>query len=166
MKDFLAKLKSDYPEFTFKPGSKFSFHPPDTITYIDFSSYLDEIQGKTEHRKRAALYMRQARSGGFDDEIHQIGEKYALLTLHELSHAILKHKDYIQLVKLVKIEAEAWGKTRELALKYHITFDEDFAEAKLDTYRHHLHQKSLCPACRQPRPQKTTGAFHCPLCDQ
>jgi hypothetical protein len=93
-------------------------------------------------------------------------ENYALLTLHELSHAILKHKDYTRLIQLLKIEAEAWGMAQQLALKYNIPFDEEFSQAKLDTYRNHLHKKSLCPSCRQPRPQKQNGQFHCPLCDQ
>ena len=93
-------------------------------------------------------------------------ENYELLTLHELSHALLKHKDYTQLIKLLKIETEAWDKARELAQKYYIPFDEDFAESKLDTYRNHLHKKSLCVTCHQPRPQKQDGQFYCPLCDQ
>ena len=67
---------------------------------------------------------------------------YELLSLHELSHAILKHRDYNLDVERLKMENAAWGKAKELANHYRIKIDEDLIQDQLDTYRNWLHQKS------------------------
>lgn len=90
---------------------------------------------------------------------------YALLALHELAHALCKHKDYNTHVERLKIEREAWERARSLCSKYHITWDEDFVEDQLDTYRDWLHKKSLCPHCHLTRFQTPDGCYHCPSCD-
>ena len=90
---------------------------------------------------------------------------YALLSLHELAHAVLKHKDYIQDIQLLKIESEAWKEAKKLCLKYNINWDEDFAQDQLDSYRDWLHYRSLCPHCKVNGYQSSNGEnYHCPLC--
>jgi hypothetical protein len=90
--------------------------------------------------------------------------KSALLTLHELAHALLDHKDYKSHLELLKIESATWQKTKSLAQKYFVPYDEPYAQQKLDTYRDHLHQKSLCKIHQINRYQDKTGHYHCPLC--
>lgn len=93
---------------------------------------------------------------------------YGLLALHELGHALCKHKDYKLHVQRLKIESEAWETAKSLCLKhphYQIVFDSDFAQSQLDTYRDWLHQKSLCPRCQLTRFQSSNGNYHCPRCD-
>ena len=92
-------------------------------------------------------------------------DNHALLTLHELAHAILKHKDYTLHIERLKIESEAWNEAKNLAAKYNIPWDEDFAQNRLDTYRDWLHQKSLCKNCQLTRYQDQKGTYHCPHCD-
>lgn len=97
---------------------------------------------------------------------------YALLTLHELSHALCKHKDYQTNLKRLKIEVEAWEYAKNL-LKLHpewlktypLKWDEDFVQAQLDTYRDWLHQKSTCHTCHLTRFQAQNGTYYCPHCD-
>ena len=89
----------------------------------------------------------------------------ALLTLHELAHAILKHKNYSLDIQRLKMERDAWSYVQStLCPQYSIPFDEDFAQNQLDTYRDWLHKKSLCKTHHVTRYQDPTGTYHCPLC--
>lgn len=88
-----------------------------------------------------------------------------LLALHELGHALCGHNRYNTHVERLKIESEAWEKAQELCLKYDLPYDEDFAEAQLDTYRDWLHTKSKCKKCGLTRFQTPDGKYHCPQCD-
>lgn len=88
-----------------------------------------------------------------------------LLLLHELSHALLGHRDYKTDVRRLKMEVEAWEKAKELAPLFKIEVDEDFIENELDTYRDWLHKKSRCPKCGLTRFQTQNGQYHCPKCD-
>ncbi len=88
-----------------------------------------------------------------------------LLALHEVSHAVLKHKDFRMDVERIKMENAAWEKARELANKYGIEVDEDFIQDELDTYRDWLHKKSRCPKCGLTRFQTPNTEYHCPKCD-
>ena len=90
---------------------------------------------------------------------------FALLTLHELAHALCKHKDYATHIERIKIESEAWERAKTLCDEYAIAWDEDFVQEQLDTYRDWLHAKSLCPTCRLTRFQTPDGTYHCPRCD-
>ena len=90
---------------------------------------------------------------------------YSLLALHELGHALCKHQNFSTHVERLKIEREAWDKARALAPKFGIKFDNDFAEAQLDTYRDWLHTKSKCKKCGLTRYQTDDGHYHCPHCD-
>lgn len=149
--DFIQALQQEFPQFTFKSAQRFSFHPPKTIKYH-------------ENEPVSPAY-------------------FALLTLHELGHALSKHKDYKTSVERIKIESEAWQRAKTVLLQHlenapqnlseaqnwraiipDLTWDEDFAEAQLDTYRDWLHTKSTCPTCGLTR-YEANGKWHCPLCD-
>ena len=88
-----------------------------------------------------------------------------LLMLHEVSHAICKHKDFRMDVERLKMENEAWDKARELAEHYGIEINEDLIQGELDTYRDWLHQKSRCPVCGLTRFQTPDSRYHCPRCE-
>lgn len=88
-----------------------------------------------------------------------------LLTLHEVSHAILGHKDFKMDVTRLKMETEAWQKARELANYYDIEVNEELIQEELDTYRNWLHKKSRCPQCGLTRYQTPDSLYHCPRCE-
>ena len=90
---------------------------------------------------------------------------FELLMLHEVSHAICKHKDFRTDVERLKMENEAWDKARELARHYDIEINEDLIQEELDTYRDWLHQKSRCPVCGLTRFQTPDSRYHCPRCE-
>lgn len=90
---------------------------------------------------------------------------YELLALHEVSHAILKHKDFKMDVERLKMENEAWEKAKELAKHYKIEINENLIQDELDTYRDWLHQKSRCPKCGLTRFQTPDSQYHCPRCE-
>ena len=123
----VQQIITDHPQFRFRRGPKFAFHPPKTI-----------ILGPPE-------------------------PKYTLLALH--GHALCKHHHASTHVQRLKIESEAWYAAKRLCLSYGISYDEDFAEDQLDTYRDWLHTKSACPTCRLTRFQTPDGKYQCPRCD-
>ena len=141
MPKLIAAIKHDYPQFTIKQGPRFCWKPPKTIIYEPEIAY-------------PPLY-------------------FALQTLHELGHAVSGHKHYKTTVERLKIESEAWSAAKTLFKKYQKsgvlpkdwTFDEDFAEGELDTYRNWLHTKPTCKSCGLTMYQTKDGAFHCPHCD-
>lgn len=89
----------------------------------------------------------------------------SLLLMHELGHALSRHKTFDVLATRLKMEREAWEKARELCKIYGIEYNEDIVERELDTYREWLDQKSRCPKCGLTRFQTPDGEFHCPRCD-
>lgn len=90
---------------------------------------------------------------------------WGLLALHEVSHAVLKHKTFRTDVGRLRMETEAWEKARELASRYDLEWSEDFVQTQLDTYRDWLHQKSRCPNCGLTRFQTLDSQYHCPSCE-
>ncbi|MBR3055765.1 TFIIB-type zinc finger domain-containing protein [Candidatus Saccharibacteria bacterium] len=90
---------------------------------------------------------------------------WGLLTLHEVSHAILGHRTFEMDVERLRMEAAAWEKARELADLYEVEVDEEVIQRELDTYRDWLHQKSRCPECGLTRFQTPDGQYHCPRCE-
>ncbi len=88
-----------------------------------------------------------------------------LLVLHELSHAILKHRDFRMDIERLRMENEAWEKTRELASNYAVQINEDLIQGDLDTYRDWLHAKSKCRKCGLTCYQTPDGVYHCPRCE-
>jgi len=87
-----------------------------------------------------------------------------LLLLHELGHYLLDETDYSSDIELLEIEAKAWAEARTLCDKYHLKYDEDFAEDRLDSYRDYLHYASLCKNCQLAGYQDGKGNYHCALC--
>ena len=80
-------------------------------------------------------------------------EKYTVFSislLHELAHATLNHDEYHLDIELLKIEREAWQKTK--------------AENNLDTYRNWLHLRSLCPDCKVNGIQLSNLNYRCLAC--
>lgn len=92
---------------------------------------------------------------------------FALLTLHELGHALSRHKDYKTDIERLRIESEAWQRAKHEinSHAWDLKYDEDFAEYELDSYRDWLHQRSKCKKCGLTRYQTTDGKYHCPNCD-
>jgi predicted NBD/HSP70 family sugar kinase len=137
--DFLVSLSLEYPQFSWRLGDRFKYKPEKTI-----------IVNQNE-----TIPM----------------PHFALLTLHELGHALSNHKDYKTDVERLRIESEAWQRAKsEISKhpewkKYTISYDEDFAENELDSYRDWLHQKSKCKKCGLTKYQTTDGIYHCPNCE-
>jgi ribosomal protein L37AE/L43A len=85
--------------------------------------------------------------------------------LHELGHALLRHKDYETDLDLIKKERAAWTKAEIIAARYDHKIKAETIEAHLDTYRDWLHLRSTCPKCHQTgveNPQ--TGIYSCFIC--
>lgn len=87
-----------------------------------------------------------------------------ILLLHEISHAILGHKQYSSDIGLLKLEQETWGRTIELANSLDITVNADDIQANLDTYRDWMHERSKCPACKATGLQIKLNIYECPVC--
>ena len=87
-----------------------------------------------------------------------------LLVLHELAHAILGHVDYASDVELISLETAAWTRAKTLATKYRVSWDKNYAEAHLDTYRNWLAARSTCPRCTTTGYQTPDGLYHCSHC--
>ena len=90
---------------------------------------------------------------------------FILQLLHELGHALSGHTNFNLDINRLKMEREAWNKAWSLCKVYRITYDPDFVEDALDTYRDWLHKKSLCKACGLTRVQSLDGEYHCPRCE-
>jgi hypothetical protein len=85
--------------------------------------------------------------------------------LHEVSHAVLDHKEYKKDIKLIELEREAWSYALQtLAKRYNITISEDQIQDSLDTYRDWLHARSTCPTCHATGLQTRTNEYKCIVC--
>lgn len=90
-------------------------------------------------------------------------ERADLQLLHELGHYLDHDTDYVSDIALLRIETNAWATAQKLAKKYDVSWDEDFVQAKLDSYRDWLHNASLCSVC-QINGYQSGPNYHCPLC--
>jgi hypothetical protein len=96
---------------------------------------------------------------------YQSSGKYnELALLHELGHALLGHTAYIHDIELIQLELAAWEKARKLAQDYDVTFDEDYVQDCLDTYRDWLHLRATCPSCFGRALQANTRQYRCFNC--
>ena len=95
---------------------------------------------------------------------YEVNSDDYLSLLHELGHALIDKTDYTQDIELLQIESAAWAKAKELCAKYHLAFDESYAESRLDSYRDLLHYNSLCPNCGLNGYEDEHQTYHCPLC--
>jgi len=96
-----------------------------------------------------------------DDSVDEEGIHYLL---HEVSHAILGHKDYGLDIDLLRIETEAWDKASEIAERYKIDYNGSYASEALTTYKEWLHARSMCPKCTRLGLQKTKNTYSCFNC--
>jgi hypothetical protein len=85
--------------------------------------------------------------------------------LHEIGHAELLHNNFTNDLSLVKIERDAWEKSKEIAQKLGTTIDDEHIEKCMDTYRDWLYARSLCPNCHQCGIQTSKTAYKCIFCD-
>lgn len=87
------------------------------------------------------------------------------LCLHELSHAILKHRIYNRDVDLLKLERDAWDFAQQnLASRYNVIITDELAQENLDTYRDWLHARSTCPTCNATGIQSSQSDYRCLAC--
>lgn len=134
-------LKSTYKDIDFAYGDRFKYHYPNKIM------------------------LENPKNPGTPPEF------FALQTLHELGHALCKHKDYQTDIERLKIERAAWEAAKTVYeklpknLKGTFKWDEDYIENSLDTYRNWLHQKSTCKTCGLTCYQTDDGQYHCPRCE-
>lgn len=84
--------------------------------------------------------------------------------LHELSHALLKHKNYTTDFELLQMEVAAWAKAEEIAKHYQQTIDPDHVQDCIDTYRDWLYQRSTCPTCTACSLQSDHRTYNCLNC--
>lgn len=86
--------------------------------------------------------------------------------LHEMSHALLEHRDYTKDIQLIEMERDAWEHaTKILAPKYQIIIDDSAVQNALDTYRDWLHARSTCPTCQATGVQTKKSQYTCVACD-
>ncbi|MBQ6355310.1 hypothetical protein IJJ18_02745 [Candidatus Saccharibacteria bacterium] len=139
--NLLNYLETAYPNFRFKVGNRFKFCYPNQISL--------------ENPENSAI------PPAF----------FALQTLHELGHALCKHKDYNTDVSRLKIERAAWEAAKTAYeklpddLRNTFKWDKDYVEDSLDTYRDWLHKKSTCKTCGLTCYQTPDGKWHCPRCE-
>jgi hypothetical protein len=86
--------------------------------------------------------------------------------LHELGHATLEHRTYVNDLDLLQKEVEAWDKARELAAAYGVVISEEHIQDCLDTYRDWLHKRSQCPTCTLTSIQRSRTEYACLNCGQ
>lgn len=84
--------------------------------------------------------------------------------LHEVSHGILKHKNYFSDFELMQLEVEAWQYAKGLAKQYDIKIDPEHIQDCLDTYRDWLHMRATCPTCGTVSAQKDPSTYECFNC--
>ncbi len=83
---------------------------------------------------------------------------------HEIGHALCQHKRYTSGIQLVKLEAEAWEKAREIAKTYNLIVEDALIEGCLDSYRDWLHLRSTCPRCQTVAIESKMNQYRCFNC--
>lgn len=85
--------------------------------------------------------------------------------LHELAHALLKHRDFARDILLLAMERDAWQYARQfLATTYDTPISEDTIDSALDSYRDWLHERSVCPKCKATGIQIKQSTYKCLAC--
>lgn len=87
------------------------------------------------------------------------------LLLHELSHALLGHKDYISDIQLISIERQTWDHAINLAKTFNVIIPDELVQSNLDTYRDWLHSRSTCPKCTATGMQTKKDVYGCLACN-
>jgi len=96
------------------------------------------------------------------DDIKSITGRLSLL--HEISHGLLKHHSFDYDLDLVRRERQAWAKTKDLASKHNIKFNDEHADSCLETYRSWLYSRSSCPNCHQSAAETRPQQYRCFNC--
>jgi len=165
--ELLVRVKKDYPTLNFRAGDRFLYRPPKTVVFEqknDVEGNWDGGDSRLDDVERGS-YGGDSRLGDSPRAAEIEQNNYMLQFLHEVGHALLRHRDFATDVERVKMECAAWEKARELCGQYQVDYDEEFAENELDTYRDWLHQRSKCPECGLTRYQDKDGEYHCPQCE-
>lgn len=84
--------------------------------------------------------------------------------LHEVGHALCEHSNYTSGIQLVKLEAEAWEKAKQIAKQYNVVIDDSVIEGCLDSYRDWLHLRSTCPQCQTVAVEAESNKYRCFNC--
>lgn len=123
---------------------------------IDYpqTAFVEGPRFTWDPRARQILYQKKP-----DNNAHAI-----FSILHELGHAILQHKDYINDINLLQLETEAWSEARLMAEHYDIELDEHHIEDCLDSYRDWLHLRATCPNCFTRALQASRDRYDCFNC--
>lgn len=87
------------------------------------------------------------------------------LLLHELSHALLDHKDYTNDVQLISLERQAWDHAIILGKSFKVTITDELVQSNLNTYRDWLHSRSTCPKCTATGTQVKKDIYSCLACN-
>ncbi len=163
--DILEKLQKDYPELRFRVGRKFMFRGPRTVVFEQKNGVEREDCNLALERANKITKNEQkwAESTAKTAEIEQNRE--ILQLLHEMGHAILRHRDYGTDAERLKMERAAWEKARDLTEVYGVEYDAEFVEEELDTYRDWLYRRSRCKKCGATRYQTPDGRYHCAVCE-
>ena len=166
----VARLETDYPGLRFREGRRFAFRPPRTVIYEAFGR---EKVGKDRPEQSCVTDAKNGVKDEYNSEKKQLElwqggaaeGQLAMQLLHEVGHALLKHRDWAIDAERVKMESMAWAKAAELCEKYGVEYEAEFAEEELDSYRNWLYQRSKCRRCGLTRYQTPDGKYHCPQCE-
>lgn len=162
--ELLEKLKRDYPELGFREGKRFAFRMSrggmGSDAQAASGAEMVGWQGIALPGRGTVYYEKTGKYGEDEDKY------WKMQILHEVGHGLLGHRDWGVDLERVKMESMAWAKARELCEKYGVEYEEEFAEAEMDTYREWLHQRSRCGGCGLTRYQTRDGRYHCPRCEE
>ena len=142
---FVSQLKQDFPDYNFVYANRFKYRP--------------------SYNSRPTIYLE------FPNCTNFLSNEYILQTLHELGHALSLQQSYTSDIDRLKIEREAWELAHKVFTRYSktllkdYTWDEEYIEDSLDTYRDWLHSRSKCKSCGLTRYQTPDGKYHCPYCE-
>ncbi|MBR3177355.1 hypothetical protein IKF27_00930 [Candidatus Saccharibacteria bacterium] len=153
---FITQLSSDYPDFHFVYGKRFSFRPPKTI-----------VIGPDEGVNTPLLALHEL--GHALSKKYQYSLSVERLQIERMAWDIAKKvlEDYKKLqsgdLKKLSPFAPRGPLLSDLELPL---WDEDFVEDNLDSYRDWLHHKSKCPTCGLTMYQDADQKWCCPYCHQ
>lgn len=85
--------------------------------------------------------------------------------LHEASHGILEHKQYMSDFELIHLELEAWQEADKIAKELNIEIDKDHVQDCVDSYRDWQYKRSLCPSCELGGIQIASSSYRCLFCN-
>lgn len=150
---FITQLQTDYPDFHFVYGKRFSFRPPKTI-----------VIGPYEGEKTALLALHELGHGlsgaySYDLDVERIKIE---------SRAWQEAKKVYSRYAYTAIDQKTGKSSKKTANSFNFSlpeWDGDFVESQLDTYRDWLHTRSKCKKCGLTKYQTTDKTYHCPRCD-